>query len=371
MRTRFIGILSCLLGIAGCGRLTFESPIVENPDAIEAKTYFSTVSETNERTGQSVVFNPVAEQPFSMGSLFRTEREETYPAGDYSILVGVGPDDPITALDYATIYKIMNYLSGSGFRVLLNLRAESKHLREAVESDSTSAILWSSHGWKGGFSDYKNTAVPTDIFKNPGKNLYQMVVAPCYGRYSIDKNFEVPSHIRVWAWDGLVYHPTNVEEFLLSKRWSALDGKRVSDTVDGTYCRYGEYGEFDLVREKSHKVIWGARFTKIAACVDRIQTMNEGFTCRRDPDGQQYFRTSVLTAEKVFGGGFDSLDECLLRVKAARAGKICGFENDRYRYVESSTGKIAAESPEFETLENCNAGLELLVQPVPDPSPSP
>ena len=158
------------------------------------------------------------------------------------------------------------------------------------------------------------------------------------------------------------YHLTNVEEFF--KCWSATASEFQTPLMELTVGMAG--WEFDLVREKSQGN-W-CLFPKIAACVDH-QTMNEGFTCRRDPDGQQYLEQAVTAGEA--GGGFDSLDECLLRVKAARAGKICGFENDRYRYVESSTGKIAAESPEFETLENCNAGLELLVQPVPDPSPSP
>ena len=152
--------------------------------------------------------------------------KSAYPAGDLYILLGIGKkDEQMTKNEYTQLWKIMNYLSESGFRVMMNVKAKVKHLESAINSEETSLIMFSGHGNKTGFYDYDSNRVPSDIFNNAHENLYQFVLSACYGRLAIDSNYSIPSRIKTWAWSGLT-DSNEFIKFLVSDQWSATEGKK-------------------------------------------------------------------------------------------------------------------------------------------------
>lgn len=154
-------------------------------------------------------------------SIKGSRNKSVYPAGDLYILLAVGKkDESMTKTEYQKLWGIMNYLSDSGFRVMMNVKAKIAHLEAAVDSVDTSLIMWSSHGNKHSFYDFDSKPVPYTIFNNAHDGLYQFVLSSCHGRLALNANYSVPSSIKTWAWSGL----TNSAEFisfLVSDTWSA------------------------------------------------------------------------------------------------------------------------------------------------------
>jgi hypothetical protein len=147
--------------------------------------------------------------------------KSVYPAGDLYILLGIGKkDEKMTKDEYTKLWRVMNYLSEKGFRVMMNVKAKISHLEAAINSVETSLIMFSAHGNKTGFYDYDTKRVPSDIFENAHESLYQFVLSSCYGRIALNKKYKIPSHLKTYAWKGL----TNSDEFvsfLVSNDWDA------------------------------------------------------------------------------------------------------------------------------------------------------
>jgi len=153
------------------------------------------------------------------------KKSEAYPAGDLYILLGIGKkDEQMTKKEYTQLWRVMNYLTESGFRVMMNVKAKVKHLEAAINSEETSLIMFSGHGNKTGFYDYDSNKVPSGIFNNAHKSLYQFVLSACYGRLALNSSYSMPGHIKTWAWKGLT-NSTEFIDFLVSDQWSAFAGK--------------------------------------------------------------------------------------------------------------------------------------------------
>ncbi|MCO4795579.1 MAG: hypothetical protein KC493_17810 [Bacteriovoracaceae bacterium] len=189
----------------------------ENPSEIQIQRFMDNVDR---------ISTDFPEELIQVEFLGGKKNKSAYPAGDLYILLAIGKkDEQMTKKEYTEMWKIMNYLSDKGFRVMMNVKSKVAHIEEAVKSADTSLIMWSSHGNKSAFYDYDSKKVPFGIFNNAHKNLYQFVLSACHGRVALNKNYSVPSHIKTWAWSELT-NSTEFIKFLVSDKWSAFDGKK-------------------------------------------------------------------------------------------------------------------------------------------------
>lgn len=157
--------------------------------------------------------------------IFHQERKgKNYPKGDFVILWGLGESESnqnMTENEYKMIWRIMNYLSSLGFRVIMNVRTEVNQIKEAVQTPGVSVILYSGHGNTSGFYDYFNNLVPYDLFRFKAKSLYQFILSACYGSES-RLNYENPSNMILYTWPGLT-NSKDLEGFLMNS-WNADEG---------------------------------------------------------------------------------------------------------------------------------------------------
>ncbi len=153
------------------------------------------------------------------------EKSAQYPAGDFAILWGIGSSEADTAMakdEYTRLWRIMGYLSAKGFRVIMNVRADAGDVKEAVETEGTSVVLFSGHGNTSGFYDYNRVRVGYDLFVNKAKSLYQFIVAACHGTES-KPNYNPPTDLVMFTWFGLT-NSTDLENFVMGS-WTGLEGK--------------------------------------------------------------------------------------------------------------------------------------------------
>ena len=155
------------------------------------------------------------------------EAGRNYENGEFVILWGVGSstsDQTITETEYKNIWKIMNYLAQKDFRVILNVRSTGADLEDALSSETSSVVLFSSHGNESAFYDFNHNAIDYNVFANKSKSVYQFILSACYGAIALNKNYVMPDDLKVYAWKGLT-NSTELQTFLMSKDWSGLEGK--------------------------------------------------------------------------------------------------------------------------------------------------
>ena len=153
------------------------------------------------------------------------DKSAQYPAGDFAILWGLGENESDTNMakdEYTRLWRIMGYLSAKGFRVIMNVRADAGDVKEAVETEGTSVVLYSGHGNTSGFYDFNKVRVGYDLFVNKAKSVYQFIVAVCYGRES-KANYNPPADMMMFTWSGLT-NSTDLENFVMGD-WTGMEGK--------------------------------------------------------------------------------------------------------------------------------------------------
>lgn len=119
----------------------------------------------------------------------------------------------------------MNYLAGKDFRVVMNVRSTSEDLADAFASPTSSVVVYSAHGNSSYFYDYNHNKIPTDIFSHRKSNVYQFILSACEGAQALRNNYEVPSDLKVFSWEGLT-NPSELLNFLVSDNWSGFEGKK-------------------------------------------------------------------------------------------------------------------------------------------------
>ncbi len=161
------------------------------------------------------------EKGFIVAAQSFQEIKKTYERGDFVIMWALGAkDEAMTQNEYTQMWRIMKYLAGLNFRVILNVETSVKELKDAVERSSTAAMIISAHGNTDAFYDYDMNPVPYDIFTKKSKNLYQVVISACYGTQSRDK-YIVPNDLLLWTWSGLT-STTDLMAFLVGNDWDVL-----------------------------------------------------------------------------------------------------------------------------------------------------
>jgi hypothetical protein len=133
----------------------------------------------------------------------------------------VESDQQMTRNEYVIMWRIMNYLSDMGFRVVMNTKTLEKHVREAVETEGVAVVLYSGHGNQTGFYDFNKKRISYDIFANKARSVYQFILAACYG-YEARPLYNAPSDLMMFTWSGLT-NSTDLERFIMGN-WSGLEG---------------------------------------------------------------------------------------------------------------------------------------------------
>lgn len=170
---------------------------------------------------RSFAFEKVA--PFKTRQAIKSNN---YSNGDYVILWGVGSetaDQSITESEYKGIWRVMNYLSLKNFRVVMNVRSTADDLADALSSETSSVVLYSSHGNRNAFYDFNLNPIPADIFSHRAANVYQVIISACYSMQAL-KNYEVPEDLKVFSWYGLT-NPTELVNFLVGDDYTGFEGK--------------------------------------------------------------------------------------------------------------------------------------------------
>lgn len=151
-------------------------------------------------------------------------QKSTSANGDFVILWGLGAkDEAMTKKEYEQMWRIMNYVAGKKFRVIMNVQADIATVRDAVETEGTSVILYSGHGNTSGFYDHFSMRIPYDIFANKAKSLYQFLLSACYGTES-RVNYAVPADMTMLTWSGLTT-TEHLMNYLVGPNWTGMEGK--------------------------------------------------------------------------------------------------------------------------------------------------
>ena len=157
--------------------------------------------------------------------VFRDGFKRPYTRGDFVILWGVGAstaNQKITEDEYKGLWRVMNYLSNSGFRVVMNFRSTGEDLKMAAASPTSSVLLFSGHGNKKAFYDYDGKPVDYDVLEKASRSVYQLILSACEGRIALDNYYVVPKRIRTYAWTGLT-NSTELLEFLAGDSWTGFE----------------------------------------------------------------------------------------------------------------------------------------------------
>lgn len=157
--------------------------------------------------------------------VFKSGFKKPYTRGDFVILWGVGAstaNQKITQDEYKGLWRVMNYLSDNGFRVVMNFRSTGEDLRSAAASATSSVLLFSGHGNKTAFYDFDGKPVDFKVLEKANKSVYQFILSACEGRIALDDNYVIPKRIQTYAWRGLT-NSTELVEFLVGNDWTGFE----------------------------------------------------------------------------------------------------------------------------------------------------
>jgi hypothetical protein len=107
----------------------------------------------------------------------------------------------------------------------MTTKATAADLKEALQSDTASVILYSSHGNEERFIDFNHLAIPNDIFTNKAPNVYQFILSACKGRRALHANYYIPSDLVPLAWTENTT-TTELFEYLRGDSWTGFEGKK-------------------------------------------------------------------------------------------------------------------------------------------------
>ncbi|WP_372656163.1 hypothetical protein [Halobacteriovorax sp.] len=120
-----------------------------------------------------------------------------YGNGDLYYLLGA--KDSWGKVEWEYFYSFSKWAVSNNFRTILIPSAQTPHVKEAVQSPTTSLIIWSSHGDKNGnIYDYEGKILPKDIFsKNKGKRFNRLILNNCYS-YTSSKHYSFSGFLTTW-----------------------------------------------------------------------------------------------------------------------------------------------------------------------------
>lgn len=284
--------------------------------------------------------------------------------GDFVYLSGMDPnaenDNLITNGDLKDLYETFKRVSRLGFRISMKMTARTYDLKEALQTTVPTIIVWTSHGNEEGIydGDYR---LPSEIFKNASPSVYQFILTSCNGgqaRDSVYKN-SIPASMKMWAWSRLVYHPTDLGNFVNDPaQWNPFENYPGEPKIKGLVCKKDAGNKFALFKGETRIgfPIWATK----ELCLQRAAQSNQGFVCAPTNDKGELGLFSLITNEPIEGTRYnnESKDMCFFTPSRAFNGKICrgvpkaGSKETVHRVVPAQTGKVEM-GQDFKDYESC------------------
>jgi hypothetical protein len=295
-----------------------------------------------------LVFQDIKPRALKVGSV-----DDSYPGGDAYFMQGLSPtedkDKKMRALEYRSLFPIVDYLSKRRMRVTVNLQANTSDLLAVFKSDRPSIVIWSSHGNDEYFYGANGEPIPHAAFKYASKSVYQFILSSCYGRKALDNFYlkEVPKSVSLETvgWKGL----TNSEEMishLMSDKWDMYEN-RTEFRNAGLYCDGKK-----LIRASDRAVI--TDYAAVTSCADAVINAQENFVCITEKNKSTSI-WSITRQEKIWGEPYEDFDSCAERLTRAFDKKVCRRQDGEYRAVDSVSGKVGAEA--HKSMKECEESL--------------
>lgn len=121
--------------------------------------------------------------------------------------------------EYGAYFPVAKWLSVNGFRAIINPAVYIRDVKDAVKSEDTRAIIWSSHGSEDGqIFDKSDGALPRNIFSyNASSRLKHVVLGNCYGE-RVSGHYSFPEMAGVHHWVGEITSDIFFS-YLKSNKW--------------------------------------------------------------------------------------------------------------------------------------------------------
>jgi hypothetical protein len=314
---------------------------------------------------QKIIFS----QPLGlMDGVFKASTQQQgdlFPAGDYFFLVGgltgSDSDSTIRFTDYNAVHSSIERASFARFRIIVNLFASADDLRQALQNDRPTLIVWSGHGSENGyFYDASHAPVPPEIFKATSPHVYQYIHSSCYGTLAIGKTYKLPASIKSVAWEGLT-DSADLKAYLESKHWTPFAGRTETVQNQGLKCVKEVRGDGYLIKNSADEQMSPSVISNLEYCASMIYNIREGFLCAGTKYGIDII--SLQTKKVLPGVSYNStqsdLYSCFSKIRSSRQGLICRRlkrDQDRFAFVRSIDGSVI-ESPQFKSLDQCSLAL--------------
>jgi hypothetical protein len=285
--------------------------------------------------------------------------DDTYPSGDFIVLIGTNftaNDELIRKADYDDIFENVKRMSWLKFRTTINLVASVSDLKTALKNTRPTIIVWTSHGNESFFYDFNQIRVPYDVFKDTSPSVYQLILTSCNGFTAIQNGYKkyIPGTLKYWAWERLVYHPSDLQARLSSQDWNPYIGYPGPVTYNGMSCvKRGNKG-FDVIKVASGAIVPESGRTTYESCMYPLMNSDSNYICTQQADKSWAIYNHRINAVMP-GVNFDANYDCNSRITNGIQAKVCRRIGENYFYVDSKN-KVSQES--FKTLDACSEYIQ-------------
>lgn len=121
--------------------------------------------------------------------------------------------------EYVAYFPVAKWLSLNGFRAIINPAVYIQDVRDAVKSETTRGIIWSSHGSEEGeIFDKSERPLPKNIFSiDAAPGLKHFVLGDCYGE-RVAAHYSFPKDAGIHHWTGEITSE-DFFKYLKSSAW--------------------------------------------------------------------------------------------------------------------------------------------------------
>ncbi len=205
-------LLSFVL-VAQAGAETVQVPDTTTPQEFQSWL----IEASRNKTSVQFEFSQLQKQFNPFDQIFEDEDPNKF-RGDVYFLIG-DLTNAWSEEEYTTYFPVAKWLSVNRFRAIINPAVLIKDVKDAVKSEDTRGIIWSSHGSEDGeVFDKEDNALPRNIFSyNAGSRLKHFVLGDCYGE-RVSNHYSFPEGAGVHHWVGEITSE-DFFSYLKSSKW--------------------------------------------------------------------------------------------------------------------------------------------------------
>ncbi|MGE0614741.1 MAG: hypothetical protein AB7P04_03800 [Bacteriovoracia bacterium] len=211
-------VLLSLLFASACGVV----PVATSPVLTSADQTALQALENSVQQKQPIMFQLSPEGDGEVVTVPRNGDEayaDAYTNGDLYFLIGHLADD-WTKDEWTKFYSVAKWSVQRRFRVILNPVTFVLDLKEAVQNERASVIIWSSHAdTSGTIYDAAKRPVPTNIFyEKAGRAKRHYTFSNCYSDLTVN-TYSFPVGTQMTHWTGTTTSG-QLFAYLFSDRWN-------------------------------------------------------------------------------------------------------------------------------------------------------